>query len=177
MVGGADPGPGLREQGYDSAYRSLVAICAEAANLGASVMFEPLDRFGHKKRLVGAFDAAHAALNEEDILASLDLAGAQLVNLHLSNAVLDKADPLYGDHHMMPGAPGYLTTVRAAEIIAQARRVALGKSIRVAVEARALASSGEQDTASVAQDFLKAALVRAEFIRSRDTRVSGISPS
>lgn len=185
LVGGPDPGPALRERGYDSTFRSLVAISAAAADLGASVMFEPLDRFAHKKRLVGptdeavalfarvraeypqfgfAFDTAHAALNEEQVLDALDMAGAQLVNVHLSNAVLDKRDPLYGDHHIMPGAPGFLTVDKAAAIIAATRRIGegQGRAIRLAVEARALAGSGEQATAKIALDFLQAALAAAE---------------
>ena len=148
-------------------------------------MFEPLDRFAHKKRLVGptdeavalfarvradypqfgfAFDTAHAALNEEQVLDALDLAGAQLVNVHLSNAVLDKHDALYGDHHIMPGAPGFLTIDKAADIIAATNRVGVeqGRGIRLAVEARALAGSGEQATAKVALDFLQAALAAAD---------------
>lgn len=184
LVGGADPGPALRQRGYDSAARSLVEISAAAADLGASVMFEPLDRFAHKKRLVGptdeavalfarvrsdypdfgfAFDTAHAALNEEDVVAALEMAADQLINLHLANAVLDKADPLYGDHHMMPGAPGFLTLDKAAEIVAAAARIAAekGLSIRLAVEARAKPGSGEQETARIAFDFLKATLAAA----------------
>ena len=185
LVGGPDPGPALRDRGYDSTFKSLLAISAAAADLGASVMFEPLDRFAHKKRLVGptdeavalfarvraecpqfgfAFDTAHAALNEEQVLDALDMAGPQLVNVHLSNAVLDKRDPLYGDHHIMPGAPGLLTVDKAADIIAATSRIGArqGRGIRLAVEARALAGSGEQATAKIALDFLQAALAAAE---------------
>lgn len=182
LVGGPDPGPALRERGYDSFVKSLTAICIEAGNLGATVMFEPLDRFAHKKRLIGptdeavqafarvrancptfgfAFDTAHAALNEEDIAASLAIAGEQVVNLHLSNAVLDKNDPLYGDHHMMPGAPGFLTIERAAAIVAEV--VALGlRDVRVAIEARAQPGDHRHFTAEAADRFFKAALAQAE---------------
>lgn len=184
LVGGPDPGPALRARAYESCYRSLVEISAEAANLGATVMMEPLDRFAHKKRLVGptdetvalfarvraehpdfgfAFDTAHAALNREDVLQALAQAGAQVVNLHLSNAVLDPADPLYGDHHMMPGAPGFLTVAKAAEIVA--RTAELGQTrnrpIRIAVEARAPDTSDREATARIALDFLQAAFAEA----------------
>ncbi len=185
LVGGNDPGPDLRESAYDSCYRSLVEISAAAEDLGASVMMEPLDRFAHKKRLCGptdeavalfarvraerphfgfAFDTAHAALNEEDVAASVALAAEQVVNLHLSNAVLDKADPLYGDHHMMPGAPGFLTVSAAAKILEETARAGrrFGRNIRIAVEARAPAGSPEEQTADIALAFLKAALAETE---------------
>lgn len=184
LVGGPDPGPALRSKGYDSFVGSMTAICDAAADLGAKVMFEPLDRFAHKKRLVGptdeavaafarvreqhpsfglAFDTAHAALNEEDVAGALALAGEQVANLHLSNAVLDKADPLYGDHHMMPGAPGFLTVEAAATIVAGAARLAAaaGGGLPVAVEARARPTDERQATAAVATDFLKQVFARA----------------
>lgn len=184
LVGGSDPGPDLRRRGYDSCYASLMEICAAASGLGMTVMFEPLDRFAHKKRLVGpadeavevfervratypdfgfAFDTAHTELNEEDIEASLALAKAQVANVHLSNAVLDKASPLYGDHHMMPGAPGFLTVERAAAIVAAVVRLGIApeRGLPVAVEARARPTDGEQSTADIAEDFLKAVFAKA----------------
>ncbi|MFV0335191.1 MAG: sugar phosphate isomerase/epimerase family protein [Tropicimonas sp.] len=187
LVGGSDPGPALRERGYESCRRSLIEIAAEAANLGASVMMEPLDRYAHKKRLVGptdetvalfarvraeqpdfgfAFDTAHAALNGEEVSDAIALAGDQVVNLHLSNAVLDPQDPLYGDHHMMPGPPGFLTLRKAAEIIVQTGRLGdrLGRGIRIAMEARAPLAEDPQFTARLAHDFLVAALKQAETI-------------
>lgn len=185
FIGGPDPGPTLRSQGYESFVRSLSAISHEAANLGMTVMMEPLDRFAHKKRLVGpipevvdafariradhpgfgmAFDSAHAALNEEEIEQSLDLASNEIVNIHLSNAVLDKQDPLYGDHHMMPGAPGFLTVDAAAAIVAQAARLNMGRprGLPVAIEARARPGGGEQAVADKTKAFLKAVLVEAD---------------
>lgn len=179
LVSGADPGPDLREKGYNQAHRSLLSVCAEAANLGMAVMFEPLDRFAHKRRLVGptheaialfarirsdfpdfgfAFDTAHAALNKEDVVGAIELAGEQVVNVHLSNAVLDAFDPRYGDHHMLPGMPGFLTVDKAAEIVAAAAQLASGSGvpIRVAVEARATPTAGEQDVADRSMEFLKA---------------------
>lgn len=181
LIGGPDPGPDQRARGYDSFYRSMTAICTAAADLGMSVMFEPLDRFAHKKRLIGptdeivaafarvradhpsfglAFDTAHAALNEEDIAGALLLARDLVVNLHLSNAVLDKTDPLYGDHHMMPGAPGFLTVEVAAAIVAKTQELGIAASngLRVAVEARAPSGADRQQTASLSTDFLKAVL-------------------
>lgn len=184
MIGGPDPGPELREQGYESFYLSMSAVCTEAANLGMTVMFEPLDRFAHKKRLIGptaeivatfrrvkaehpsfglAFDTAHAALNEEDIGSALHLAQDQVVNLHLSNAVLDKQDTLYGDHHMMPGAPGFLTIATAASIVSSALslRIAEPAGLRISVEARAKPDQDREATASASTAFLKATLERA----------------
>ena len=85
------------------------------------------------------------------------------VNLHLSNAVLDSNDPLYGDHHMMPGAPGFLTLERAAELIATASRlrIAADRGLPVSIEARARPTDAPQFTATVATEFLKAAFERA----------------
>ncbi|MCW5720061.1 MAG: sugar phosphate isomerase/epimerase [Devosia sp.] len=184
FIGGADPGPDLRERGYDAFYRSLSAISAEASNLGLTVMFEPLDRFAHKKRLIGptaeivdafarvraehpdfglAFDTAHAALNEEDIAASLTLAKSQIVNIHLSNAVLDNRSPLYGDHHMAPGAPGFLTVERAAAIVVQAARDGMGRhqGLPVSVEARARPADADQAMAILTRTFLEEVLIEA----------------
>lgn len=190
FIGGSDPGPALRSQGYESFVLSLSAISLEAANLGMTVMMEPLDRFAHKKRLVGpipevidafariradhpdfgmAFDSAHAALNEEDIRRSLDLASEEIVNIHLSNAVLDKQDPLYGDHHMMPGAPGFLTVDAAAGIVAQAVRLKAGRpqGLPVAIEARARPGGSKQAVADKTKAFLKAVLAEAEALLER----------
>ena len=184
FIGGPDPGAALRERGYEALYRSMSALCAEAADFGMSVMFEPLDRFAHKKRLVGptveilpvfarikaehpnfgmAFDTAHAALNEEDIKASLRLAKDQIVNVHLSNAVLDSRSPLYGDHHMPPGAPGFLTVERAAAIIAEIAQHAIGREqgLPIAIESRARPGEAEQAMANLTTVFLKDALAEA----------------
>lgn len=184
FVGGRDPGPSLRDEGYESCYRSMSEISAEAANHGLTVMLEPLDRFAHKKRLVGptseavavfariraehpnfgfAFDTAHAALNEEDIAASFALAKDQIAHLHLSNAVLDPSDPLYGDHHMLPGAPGFLTVDHTASLFCAAAKLGIGQQqpLRVAIEARAKAEHGEQEVATLAKTFLKQALAKA----------------
>ena len=183
FVGGADPGPHLREKGYDSFVTSMVTICDEAANLGLNVMFEPLDRFAHKKRLIGptaeavvaigrvrethpgfglAFDTAHVALNQEEIGEALALASDQVLNLHLSNAVIDPSDPLYGDYHMMPGAPGFLTLDKAASILSDVLRLGIGgeSGLRVAIEARARPDDDRQATANLATTFLREAMMR-----------------
>ncbi|HEY0123909.1 MAG TPA: aminotransferase class III-fold pyridoxal phosphate-dependent enzyme [Rhizobium sp.] len=188
FVGGTDPGPALRDKGYDSCYKSMSEISAAAADLGATVMLEPLDRFAHKKRLVGptseavavfarvraehpnfgfAFDTAHSALNDEDIGASLALAKDQIAHLHLSNAVLNPSDPLYGDHHMSPGAPGFLTVERTASLLAAAAKLGIGKDrpLRVAVEARAKPVHAEQEVAAIAKVFLTEALEEAYLMK------------
>jgi sugar phosphate isomerase/epimerase len=189
LVGGADPGPSLRDKGYDACCKSLIEIGRAAADHGLSVMMEPLDRFAHKKRLVGptdetvalfarvraecpdfgfAFDTAHAALNGEDVLDAIGLASAQIVNMHLSNAVLEPSDRLYGDHHMMPGSPGFLTVESAGAIVARTAQVARenGNPIRLAVEARAPATAREQETAELSHAFLSQVLERADAMLS-----------
>ena len=184
MVAGNDPGPSLRRQGYDSAFESLRAIGEAANSHGMTVMIEPLDRFAHKKRLIWpvdeavaliervqqtcsnvglAFDTAHAALNGETIVDAMRLASAHMGNLHLSNAVLDSTDPLYGDHHMPPGEPGFLSVELAVEIVAEAWAIteATGQHIPVAIEARALPGDDIQASADIAHAFLKTVFQRS----------------
>lgn len=136
ILGGIDPGPDKRSEATKLLQDSLSRIGQTAQQLNMRILLEPLDRFAHKKQLIGpsgealslikalqplpvyiAWDSAHVALNEEDLHESIQLGDRFTAQGHLANAVLDKNDPLYGDHHMMFGAPGFLTDDTAAAIV------------------------------------------------------------
>ena len=91
--------------------------------------FEPLDRYAHKKMLLGPiaevievfrevrkhsnrifihWDSAHETLAGIDLHESLSMALPYLAQIHLCNCVSDKSHPYYGDWHMSLGqAPDY----------------------------------------------------------------------
>ena len=139
---------------------SMQNLAEKASQYGAfRLLIEPLDRDVHKRGLIGTaaeaasviraaraahehvymvWDSAHMKLQEGDLAASLRDAGDTVGHIHLCNAVLNSANPLYGDHHPMPGVEdGYLNEAAAAEIL---RNAALLDTklpcIPVAVEAR-----------------------------------------
>jgi len=159
FVPGADPGADRRIEAAEGFYESLCEICEEASRYHMNVLVEHLDRYAHKKRLIGpmdetvqllsrvkekyqniglAFDTAHAALNGEEILDAMELAKSQIHQIHFSNAVLDQTSPLYGDYHMEIGEPGFLTVERISDILRKADELSLQseKGLRVAVEVR-----------------------------------------
>ena len=142
-----------------AAETSLCELAAAAKQYpGMDLLIEPLDRDVHKKNTVGptkdaisiikyarkenprvfmAWDSAHVSLMKEDLGTSLCISGDTVGQLHLCNAVLDPDDPLYGDFHMQPGLPGYLTELRAADIISRASKLELSvEYLPVAVEVR-----------------------------------------
>ena len=110
-------------------------------------VIEPLDRYAHKKQLMGPihevaewveeirkdypnfyihWDSAHEALANIDLTESLDAAMPYLAQFHLCNCVTDPTHPYFGDHHMEVGrAPefknwGYLDVEVAAKLLSQA---------------------------------------------------------
>lgn len=195
VVSGADPGDAQRAEALEGFAESLSAICADASEFDMNVIVEPLDRHAHKKRVVGttpdtvsliekvrrthanvgfAFDSAHAALNEESLSEVLSAAAHQITQLHLSNAVLDKHDPLYGDHHMPPGAPGFLTEEVAAELVNQAIAAGIGADtgLRVAVEARGQANESPEALADQSRRFLESVLERVKASRESSAAVA-----
>lgn len=138
---GADPGPGLREEARKRLLESFYTVGRRAASLGISLLLEPLDRVANKRNLLGptpetlamiyalrqagvpvafAWDAAHAALNGEDVEQSLESALPVLGQIHLSNAVTDPQDARYGDNHMAFGSGGFLTADCATRLLARA---------------------------------------------------------
>jgi sugar phosphate isomerase/epimerase len=138
VISGIDHGPGLREESLRCLAEALRLLCAEMKQHGMRLLLEPLDRMAHKRQLIGttadaatliralrsdgfdaaiAWDSAHTALNGEDLKDSL-LAARELVGqVHLSNAILEPSDPMYGDFHMPLGPPGFMTLERAADVV------------------------------------------------------------
>ena len=123
-----------------------------------SLMLEALDVNVHKKNTIGntsvatkiihnarnlnpntylVWDSAHFALMKEDLRTSLRNAKGVIGQIHLCNAILDSDDSLYGDYHIEPGSNGFLTTLRAADIIQAAKTLNLGDNhLPIAVEVR-----------------------------------------
>jgi hypothetical protein len=85
------------------------------------VLIEHLDRYVHKKQLMGPVDETIAWLlpihkNCPNMYLGWD-AAPLMTQMHISNAVLNPSDPLHEDHHMRCGAPGFLTLDFAAELL------------------------------------------------------------
>jgi len=181
FVPGADPGPEKRQQGMECFYESLCEICEEAAKYQMNVLVEHLDRFAHKKRLIGpidetvsllstvaekfkniglAFDTAHSALNGEDIPAALETAQSVVHQIHFSNAVLEPESELYGDFHMPIGGPGFLNVEKISQILQKAEELSFHteNGLRVAIEVRGqdegTIHANEQTTRSILQNAL-----------------------
>lgn len=122
------------------------------------ILIEPLDRDIHKHGTIGpspdavkliqavrkvntrvyaVWDSAHIALQGENLSDSVRLFGDAIGQVHLCNAVLDPTSTLYGDYHIMPGAPGYLDDAAAATILRDIAQLDIRlPEIPVAIEAR-----------------------------------------
>ncbi|RDW22166.1 hypothetical protein CWR48_00195 [Oceanobacillus arenosus] len=159
IVTGDDPGPERWAEGIEGLYESLCEIAEAAKEYKMNLLIEPLDRFAHKKRIIGttdetvellarvqetygnvgiAFDTAHAALNGEDIFEALEKGGDLIHQIHFSNAVLDTKIELYGDFHMEIGEPGFLTVEKISAILQKADECGIQaeNGLRVAAEVR-----------------------------------------
>ncbi|MEH7081151.1 sugar phosphate isomerase/epimerase family protein [Neobacillus drentensis] len=181
FVPGPDPGPERRLEAMEGFYEALCDICEEASKYHMNVLVEHLDRFAHKKRLIGpmsdtvellssvakkysniglAFDTAHAALNKEDISEALELAKAQIHQIHFSNAVVDPNSELYGDFHMPIGEPGFLTIEKISDILRKADELSLQSEhgLRVAVEVRGKDKDNYQANETIVRSILEKAL-------------------
>lgn len=137
---------------------SLFLICRAMKPLSIGLLIEPLDRYVHKKQLIGstrdavqvvqslrdmhfdvgiAWDSAHTALNTEDLYESLSTAEDQILNVHLANAVLDPNSKLYGDFHIPAGEPGFLTIDTAINIVKKIKSFKTkDKPLNIAIEMR-----------------------------------------
>lgn len=177
LISGDDPGAPLRSDAYKATYQSLCEICDAAQMYNISIIIEPLDRQAHKNKLVGptteavdliksikpfysniglSWDTAHAALCEEDILGSMGIASKHITQLHLANAVLDKNDKMFGDHHMAMGYPGFLTKEKAVQVFRKAIDISFfGKNKPcVSIETRTINGTGPWETERRSRDFL-----------------------
>ena len=185
FVSGDDPGEAERHAATARLFESLEQICREMRRYpGMHLLLEPLDRGAHKNQLIGptdeaaalvgalnrihgnaflVWDSAHIALNREDLAESLGRFGALTAQIHLSNAVLDPADPRYGDHHMLCREPGFLTDETAAELLKKAAGLPRGAAgeVYVAMESRTLPGGDPVENERVLRAFLLRALEAA----------------
>jgi sugar phosphate isomerase/epimerase len=144
---GPDPGVALRPTALAAQADSLGRIADYCAQLGMKCSIEPLDRYAHKKGLVGPmdevvewfaplraahpnlylhWDSAHEQLGGLGVLHTLELAAPYLSQIHLCDCISDPTHPCFGDLHMEPAqAPdwmteGFLTPELGAQIIRRA---------------------------------------------------------
>lgn len=125
------PGDAHKEEAKKCLAESVHEIANKAKSLSCNLTIEPLDRYAHKKQLIGPmgeaahwvgvlrescdnffihWDSAHEALGGIDLMESLELASPYLAQFHICNAVTDKNHPYYGDWHMDVGtAPDFET--------------------------------------------------------------------
>ena len=180
VVSGPDPGPADRQTATERLVISLRELCQALQDRGTmTLILEPLDRGAHKNGLIGptaeavalmkrlrevhpnvglSWDTAHVALCGEDVFESLASAHPYIHQIHLANAVLDRADPQFGDHHMPFGSKGFLTVEKISAIFRRARELGLFGERRpcVAVEVRTLEGQDpwrtEQDGRQILND-------------------------
>lgn len=183
MVSGSAPEDNYRNEAKKYLAESIVSISQEAKQYpNMNLQIEPLDRFAHKKQLIGftdetvewinqlktdcsnlylAWDSAHVALNEENLENSLKLAAPVISQIHLANAVLNKTDPLYGDYHMKFGPPGFLNEHTAISIIKTAMTLSTPPELKgtpIAIEMRTSDSEDGWKNEKQCRDFLSNAL-------------------
>ena len=141
---GDDVGSALRPDGIKALTDSVNRLAEIAEKYNLLLLVEPMDRYVHKKAIIGPIDEAvdwikevrkesdnvflhwdsgHEVLGDIGYLESLRIAKDYFASFHLANAILDKSHPCFGDWHMDVGqAPdfateGYLTVEVGAEIL------------------------------------------------------------
>ena len=130
---GPDPGDELRDEAMAAQAESLKEIADYVAKLGMKCSIEPLDRYAHKKGLIGPMDEVvewfrplheqHPNLYLHWDFRTLEMAAPFLSQIHLCDCINDPTNPCFGDLHMDPAeAPdwkteGFLTPEVGAEII------------------------------------------------------------
>lgn len=144
---GPYPGDELRDEAMDAQADSLAQIADYTAQLGMICSIEPLDRYAHKKGLIGPmdevvpwfkplheahpnlflhWDSAHEQLGGLGIFNTLELSAPYLSQIHLCDCIDDPSHPCFGDLHMDPAEPpdwkteGFLTPEIGAEILRRA---------------------------------------------------------
>lgn len=151
MTFGVPSGPYPGDEFHDEAMAvqadTLARIADYTALLGMNCSIEPLDRYVHKKALIGPmdevvqwfkplheahpnlflhWDSSHEQLSGLGIFRTLDMAAPYLSQIHLCDCIDDPTHPCFGDLHMDPAeAPdweteGFLTPEIGAEIIRRA---------------------------------------------------------
>ncbi len=144
---GPDPGEALRGDALKAQAETLVETANYVAGLGMNLSIEPLDRYAHKKGLIGPMDEAvewfkplreacpnaylhwdssHEQLGGLGIFNTLEMAAPYMSQIHLCDCIDDPGHPCFGDTHMDPAeAPdwtteGFLTPEVGGEIIRRA---------------------------------------------------------
>ena len=144
---GPYPGDEFHNEAMAVQADTLARIADYTALLGMNCSIEPLDRYAHKKALIGPmdevvrwfkplhrahpnlflhWDSSHEQLGGLGIYNTLDMAAPYLSQIHLCDCIDDPAHPCFGDLHMDPAeAPewktdGFLTPGVGAEIIRRA---------------------------------------------------------
>jgi sugar phosphate isomerase/epimerase len=181
VVSGRNVGILQKSDAFRALIKSLTELTKFAKEHRQNLIFEALERFSGRRALLGTsedtfemmeilkpdlpslfccFDTAHAALNREVIYNGLEHMHKFVGCVHLSNAVLDPEDPLYGDNHLEPGLPGFLTVKSAASLISTAWKLGLNNNngLIVCTELRQnddVPEELEQRCFEIASDFLK----------------------
>lgn len=188
LPSGEDPGDLKREDAKAALFESYCKISETAAVYeGLHLTLEPLDRYVHKKQLMGPihevaewfealkkvcpnfyihWDSAHEALSGIELSESLRLALPYMAQFHLCNCVTEPSHPYYGDFHMELGeAPtyknwGYLDVKTASGIlkqVAKAEPLPCLANTYVAVEVRSHIGSDLWKGERHIREFLMAA--------------------
>ena len=135
MTFGVPSGPYPGDEFHDEAMAvqadTLARIADYTALLGMNCSIEPLDRYAHKKALIGPmdevvpwfkplhrahpnlflhWDSSHEQLGGLGIFNTLDMAAPYLSQIHLCDCIDDPTHPCFGDLHMDPAeAPDWKT--------------------------------------------------------------------
>ena len=144
---GPYPGDALHDEAMAAQADTLAQIADYCASLGMNCSIEPLDRYAHKKALIGPmdevvewfkplhgahpnlflhWDSSHEQLGGLGLFNTLEMAKLYLSQIHLCDCIDDPTHPCFGDLHMDPAeAPdwqteGFLTPEIGAEIIRRA---------------------------------------------------------
>ena len=154
---GPYPGDEFHDEAMAVQADTLARIADYTALLGMNCSIEPLDRYVHKKALIGPmdevvrwfkpmhkahpnlflhWDSSHEQLGGLGILNTLDMAAPYLSQIHLCDCIDDPTHPCFGDLHMDPAeAPdweteGFLTPEIGAEIIRRAAEFDAPEGVR-----------------------------------------------
>ena len=144
---GPYPGDEFHDEAMAVQADTLARIADYTALLGMNCSIEPLDRYAHKKALIGPmdevvrwfkplhrahpnlflhWDSSHEQLGGLGIFNTLEMAAPYMSQIHLCDCIDDPTHPCFGDLHMDPAeAPdwkteGFLTPAVGAEIIRRA---------------------------------------------------------
>ena len=177
---GSDPGADLRKQAKEQLYKSLCQLCTIAEPYGIEIVFEPFDREAHKKGLIGptdeaveiierircscknislCWDSSHAALNGEDLPASLKVSQHIISRVHFANPVLDAARDDYGDYHIPFGQPGAVDVDTVADLLRDMSDIGLleSRKLYIAVEVRTVGAGNPLDMVNYSEQVLQKA--------------------